>query len=66
MFDPDATALAGREDYDVALYRFSCDVQTDVWRFAAYLTSPEDSDNLAQEALFRLIKYFTAGDAAWC
>ncbi|MEP1122793.1 MAG: hypothetical protein ABJH68_02745 [Ilumatobacter sp.] len=65
MFDPDAIALAGRDDADVALCRFGCEVQTDVWRLATYRTRPEDSDGLAQEALFCVIKYFTAGNAAW-
>jgi RNA polymerase sigma-70 factor, ECF subfamily len=56
MFDLDATARAGRDGDQVALELFAREVQTDVWRFAAYLTRPEDSDDLAQEALYRVIK----------
>lgn len=56
MFDLDATARAGRDGDEAALERFVREVQTDVWRFAAHLTRPEDSDDLAQEALFRVIK----------
>lgn len=56
MFDLDATARAGRDGDPVALERFVREVQKDVWRFAAYLTRPEYSDDLAQEALLRVIK----------
>lgn len=56
MFDLNATARAGRDGDPAALEQFVREVQTDVWRFAAYLTRPEDSDDLAQEALFRVIK----------
>ncbi|WP_040495355.1 sigma-70 family RNA polymerase sigma factor [Ilumatobacter nonamiensis] len=56
MFDIDAAARAGRNGDQKELERFVREIQTDVWRFAAYLTCPEDSDDLAQEALFRVIK----------
>ena len=56
MFDLDATARAARDGDDAALERFVRHIQADVWRFAAYLTRPADSDDLAQEALFRVIK----------
>ncbi|MFN3255362.1 MAG: sigma-70 family RNA polymerase sigma factor [Ilumatobacter sp.] len=56
MFDVDAAARAGRDGDPVALERFVRGIQGDVWRFAAHLTRPEDSDDLAQEALFRVIK----------
>lgn len=56
VYDLDSSARAGRDGDDVALERFVRAVQTDVWRFAAYLTHPDESDDLAQEALIRVIE----------
>lgn len=39
----------------MALDRFVRSIQPDVWRFCAYLTRPEDADDLAQEALVRVV-----------
>lgn len=56
MFDLDATARAARDGDEMALERFARHVQADVWRFAVYLTRAEDGDDLAQEALLRVIQ----------
>lgn len=49
-----ASAQAGDRD---ALDRFVRAIQVDVWRFCAHLTRPGDADDLAQEALLRVVAH---------
>lgn len=57
MRDTDQLAsLAQAGDRD-ALERFVRAIQTDVWRFCAHLTRPDEADDLAQESLLRVVAH---------
>ncbi len=57
MLDLDRLAAAARDGDRIALDRFIRAVQADVWRFSAHLTHPSDADDLAQDALVRVITH---------
>ena len=57
MHDLDRLATAAALGDRVALDRFIRAIQADVWRFCAHLTRPAEADDLAQEALVRVVTH---------
>ena len=57
MLDLDRLAAAAQAGDRDALDRFVRTVQADVWRFCAHLTRPQEADDLAQEALLRVVAH---------
>ena len=57
MIDLDRVAAAAQAGDRAALERFVRAVQGDVWRFCAHLTRPSEADDLAQEALLRVVAH---------
>ncbi|HWL44226.1 MAG TPA: sigma-70 family RNA polymerase sigma factor [Ilumatobacter sp.] len=55
MRDLSHLASDARDGDRDALARFVTEIQTDVWRFCAHLTRVDDADDLAQEALMRIV-----------
>ena len=57
VHDLDRLAVDAQAGDRVALDRFVHVIQTDVWRFCAHLTRPNEADDLAQEALLRVVAH---------
>lgn len=57
MHDLDRIAVLAQGGDRRALERLITTVQPDVWRFCAHLTRPADADDLAQEALLRVVSH---------
>lgn len=57
MVDLDRLAVAAQDGDRDALERFVRAVQADVWRFCSHLTRVDDADDLAQEALLRVVAH---------
>jgi RNA polymerase sigma-70 factor (ECF subfamily) len=57
VLDLDRLAIRAQAGDRLALERLVAGVQADVWRFCAYLTRLQDADDLAQEALLRVIAH---------
>lgn len=55
MRDLDRLARDARDGDNNALTEFVVTIQTDVWRFCAHLTRVDEADDLAQEALLRIV-----------
>ena len=64
--DVDRLARAARDGDRAALARFLSAIQGDIWRFCAHLTRRDDADDLAQEALLRVVSHLHRwqGDSA--
>lgn len=57
VHETDALARAAIDGDRESLDRFVRLIQTDVWRFCAHLTRPDEAEDLAQEALLRIVTY---------
>lgn len=57
MLDLDRVAVLAQSGDRRALERLIATVQPDVWRFCAHLTRPADADDLAQDALLRVVAH---------
>lgn len=57
MRDLDRLAAAAQAGNSDALDRFVRSIQSDVWRFCVHLTGGGDADDLAQEALLRVVTH---------
>jgi RNA polymerase sigma-70 factor (ECF subfamily) len=57
VLDLDRLAARAQSGDREALDTFVRTVQADVWRFCAHLTRPDEADDLAQEALLRVVAH---------
>jgi RNA polymerase sigma-70 factor (ECF subfamily) len=57
VLDLDRLAVAAQAGDREALDRFVRTIQADVWRFCAHLTRLDEADDLAQEALLRVVAH---------